>query len=201
MRNSAPPASFETELSRLAVRWTALGACLFLLAATLGCGGGGGDDDQSPTGPGSPTAVLGGTWEGTSTTISAQGTCLADNYRGASVSARWRFTQTGASATGQLTLNHVVTCQFRASISGSTVSIFAVPTSNSCTVYTAVCQSSPNRQLRVEMRTDVPALSGRVVGSNLTLTGPTRARVYEVQTGREIGEHVVNVVHELRKTS
>jgi len=91
---------------------------LLLLVVAAGCvGGGGGSRPTEP--PPAANASIQGTWTGTATSLSASGTCLADNFQPLTVSVRWLVQQTGTSFTASETLNNAITCPFAGTVSGN----------------------------------------------------------------------------------
>lgn len=172
----------------------------FSLAAitALACGGGGGN--PSPTEPSVPPASIQGTWLGTATSVSASGTCLADNFRSLTVPVRWVIQQNGASFTGQQTLNNIITCPFRGTVGGASATFFLdTGGATVCTVQTIVCSSAPRRALRMELRTDRSIQVATVVGNRMSASGSSVWRVTDAQTGQLIGDYEVRGTQELQK--
>ena len=177
-------------------RCTAL-AVLAIGAAACGGGGGGGG---GPTEPSPPIAIQ-GTWGGTATSQTGTGTCLAETFQGLTVPARWAITQTGAAFTGQQTLNNVITCPFRGTVSGSTVTFFPDTTGPAfCTVQNATCGTGANRRtVRMELRLDRAIQTGTVVGNRMSTTSTAVFRVFDSRTGQSLGEYEVRGVQELER--
>lgn len=177
--------------------------CLLLVVSLSGlsfwsCGGGGG---SSPTEPPPPPVSIQGTWVGTATSLSASGTCLADDFRPLTVPARWVIEQNAGSFTGRQTLNNVITCPFRGTVQGASVSFFPEASNppSFCTVQTVSCSSNRNRRLRMELRTDREALSGTVSANRMAMTGTAVWRITDQQTGAFVGDYEVRASQELQK--
>jgi hypothetical protein len=176
-----------------------LGFCM-LLQFFISCGGNGGGGGSSPTEPPNPSASIQGTWIGTATSVSASGTCLARDFRPLTVPAKWVIQQSGATFTGQQTLNNVITCPFRGTLSGSSVSFFPeAGGSTFCSMQTIVCSSEPGRVLRMELRTDRSVQVGAVAGDRISASGSSTWRITVAQTGQIVGDYEVRGTQELRK--
>jgi hypothetical protein len=182
---------------RLVYKILAFAALLPLLSACSGSDG----SSNGPTGPGTSNASLEGTWVGTSTSESATGTCLANNFSPITVPARWVFRQTGSSFTADLTLNGLVTCPFRGSVSGNSVTVFPATSGGApfCLVLTASCSGSPPRQVRGQLRTDLTILTATVSGNRMTGSGTSVFTIVDVQTGQSLGEYQVRSSQTLAK--
>ncbi len=170
-------------------------SCLGLLS----CGGGGGGG-SSPTEPSNTPASIQGTWVGTATSVSAMGTCLADNFRPLTVPARWVIQQTGSVFTGQQTLNNIVTCPFRGTINGSSVTF--LPDAGGpafCTVQTTACPSAPRRTLRMELRIDSAIQTASVSGTRMSASGTAVWRITDAQSGQSIGDYEVRGTQDLQR--
>lgn len=168
--------------------------CVLVLLSLSGLAGWGcGDSGTSPTEPSNPPVSIQGIWVGTATSLSAFGTCLAEDFRPLTVSARWAIEQNGATFTGRQTLNNVITCPFRGSVNGSAVSF--TPESSTppsfCTVQTVTCSSAPRRALRMELQTDRAILTGTVSGNQMLTSGTAVWRITDVETGVLVGNYEV----------
>jgi hypothetical protein len=173
---------------------------LVLAVLSSGCGGSGGGGPRSPTDPGSGVASIQGTWLGTATSLSASGTCLADSFQPLTVPARWVIQQQGATFTASQTLNNAITCPFRGSVSGSTVTFFSENGGPAaCTLQTVACRSAPQRQLRMELTTSEVLLVGTVSGDRMTTSGASTWRVTDARTGQLVGNFVVRGAQELAR--
>lgn len=173
-----------------------LGLCLMILI----CCGGGGGGGSSPTEPSAPLASVQGTWVGNATSVSASGTCLADNFGSATVPARWVIQQNGTAFTGRQTLNNIVTCNFRGTVNGATATFFPeTGGSPFCTVQTTACRSAPRRTLRMELRIDRAILVATVAGDRMSASGTAVWRVTDTQTGQFIGDYEVRATQELQR--
>ena len=165
----------------------------------VSCGGGGGSD-STPTTPSDPVASIQGTWVGTATSQSASGTCLANGFRPLTVPAKWVFQQTGSTFTGQQTLNNVVTCPSRGTISGSTVTFFVDPSGPaSCRTQTIVCSSAPQKPLRMDLYTDRVMQVGTLTGTRMSALGSSVWKVTDIQTGQVLGDFEVRGTQDLQK--
>lgn len=151
--------------------------------------------DEPPTG-----GNLQGTWVGTATSLSASGTCLAENFHPLTVSARWAIQQNGSSFTGQLTLNNAITCPFKGTVQGSSATFFAdVGGASFCTVQARPCPGAPERPLRLELRLNLPVQVGTINGNRMTATGTSTWRVTDLQTGQVLGDFKVTGRQDLQK--
>jgi hypothetical protein len=171
-----------------------------LLPCFISCGGSSGGGGSSPTEPSNPSASIQGTWTGTATSVSASGTCLARDFRPLTVPAKWVIQQSGATFTGQQTLNNVITCPFRGTVSGSSVSF--VPEAGGsafCTVQTIICSNDPGRILRMELRADRAVQAGTVAGDRISASGSSTWRITVAQTGQVVGDYEVRGTQELRR--
>lgn len=186
---------YETPRTYLRVAATNL-----LLASLISCGGGGGGDGSTPTAPSNPAASIQGTWIGTASSVSASGTCLANDFRPLTVPARWVIQQNGPTFTGQQTLNNVITCSFRGSVTGATVTFLPEAGGSAfCTAQTIVCSSMPRRTLRMELRTDRVIQVATVTGNRMSASGSSTWRITDAQTGQLIGDYEVRGTQELQK--
>lgn len=165
-------------------------AVLSWIAVSSSCGGDGGG--SSPTEPGPPVSIQ-GTWVGTATSLSASGTCLATDFQGITVPARWVIQQSGASFTGTQTLNNIITCPFRGTINGSTVTFFADPAGPSfCAGGNRTCRSgSTVRRVRTELRMDRAIQTATVTGNRMSASGTSVARVFDAVTNESLGDFEV----------
>jgi len=172
-------------------------ALSLFLAAGLSCSGGG----SGPSEPPAPSVSIQGIWTGTATSVSASGTCLADNFHPATVPVRWEITQSGADFIGTQTLNNAITCPFFGTVSGSTVLFFPLASSSTpaCTVQSVVCPSNPGRVLKIELHTDRTLQTATVTGNRMSASGSAVWRVTDVQTGQLIGEYTVQGTQSLQK--
>jgi hypothetical protein len=181
-------------------RRTLLVLATFLVLATgiLSCSGGGG---STPSEPSNPTVSIQGVWVGTATSLSASGTCLADNFHPVTVPARWEIAQSGAVFTAFQTLNNAVTCPFTGTVSGSTVTFLAQPsgTTPACTVQSVVCPNNPGRVLTIELQLTQSLLTATVSGNKMSPTGTAVWRVTDSQTGQLVGEYRVQGTQSLQK--
>lgn len=183
------------EWGGLCRRLLELGCLVIWIAGCSGDGGGG----SSPTEPSAPVSIQ-GTWVGTASSLSASGTCLADNFGPLTVPARLVFQQTGSTFTGTQTLNNVVTCPIQGSVRGSSVTLS--PTTGGapfCTVQSIACSSAPQRPLRMELRLDRSNLTGTVNGDRLTASGTSVWHVTDAGTGQSLGDYEVRSSQDLRK--
>jgi hypothetical protein len=173
---------------------------LVLAVLSSGCGGSGGGGPRSPTDPGGGVASIQGRWLGTATSLSASGTCLADNFQPLTVPARWVIQQQGTTFTANQTLNNGITCPFRGTVTGSTVTFFPETGGPaSCTVQTLACRSAPQRLLRMELSTSEAFLVGTVSGDRMTTSGTSTWRVTDARTGQFVGNFVVRGAQELAR--
>lgn len=175
-------------------------AASLLLTVLISCGGGGGGDGSTPTTPPNPAASIQGTWGGTATSVSASGTCLANDFRPLTVPARWVIQQNGSTFTGQQTLNNVITCPFRGTVNSTTATFFPEAGGSSfCSVQTIVCSTMPRRTLRMELRTDQAIQMATVTGNRMSASGSSVWRITDAQTGQVIGDYEVRGTQELQK--
>lgn len=185
----------QRKLARILAR-TVVSITLTILAA---CGGGGGGG-SSPTDPGSFANIDGG-WIGTATSESASGTCLAENFQGVTVALRWQIQQAGGSFTGTQTLNNIISCPFRGTVRGNTVTFF--PDSGGpdiCLRNTLTCGSgSTRRTVRIEVRTETAAQTGTVTGDRISTSSAASWRVFDARTGESLGDYTVRGRQELRR--
>ncbi|HEY2292036.1 MAG TPA: hypothetical protein VGM86_15155 [Thermoanaerobaculia bacterium] len=181
-------------------RRTLLLLATFLVLATgiLSCGGGGGG---TPSEPSNPPVSIQGVWVGTATSLSASGTCLADNFHPLTVPARWEITQSGSSFAALQTLNNAVTCPFSGTVNGSMVTFLAQPSSTTpaCTVQSVVCPDNPGRVLNMELQLTQSLQTATVSGNKMSPTGTAVWRVTDAQTGQLIGEYRVQETQSLQK--
>jgi len=169
--------------------WTDLKIILVAIAIPLlfSCGGG-----SSPTSPsGTPPVDIAGVWAGTATTTSAQGTCVAATtspYLPNSVPAKWTFQQTGGSVTGAQTLNNTITCDFKGTVSGTSVDlspdIAGSPTS--CSAEDTLCTSQGFEPVHMELQHI--SIQGTVSGNHMSLKGDSVWKVYDQGSGKYLGE-------------
>lgn len=173
-------------------------AAFSALVTLPGCGGSGGG--LSPTDPG-PPAMVQGIWVGTATSLSATGTCLAERFQGLTVPARWVIQQAGETFTGNQTLNNLVTCQFRGTVSGATVTFFPSTAGASfCTVQTGTCGTGSSRySVRMELRTDRVIQTAIVNGNTMTATGTSVWRILDAGTGASLGDYEVRGTQTLQR--
>jgi len=172
----------------------------FLILATgiLSCSGSVGG---TPSEPSNPTVSLQGVWVGTATSLSASGTCLADNFHSLTVPARWEISQSGSDFVGLQTLNNAVTCPFSGAVNGSMATFLALPSSTTpaCTVQSVVCPNNPGRVLTMEFQISQSLQTATVSGNKMSSSGTAVWRVTDVQTGQLIGEYRVQGTQSLQK--
>ena len=165
-------------------------ALCFFPFASLACSSSD-SSNSGPTGPSVPTASLQGTWEGTATSESVSGTCLAANFTPLTVSVRWVFQQSGNSFTGQQTLNSLLTCPFRGTVSGNTATFF-VPQSGGpgfCRTQVIPCPNDPFTQVRIELPPEDPAMTATISGNTMTGVSVARWRATNANTGQPLGTY------------
>jgi len=171
---------------------------LVLATGILSCSGGGGG---TPSEPSNPTVSIQGLWVGTATSLSASGTCLADNFHPLTVPVRWEIAQSGSVFSAQQTLNNAVVCPFSGTVSGATVTFLAQPSSTTpaCTVQSVVCPDNPGRVLNMELQLTQSLQTATVSGNKMSPTGTAVWRVTDAQTGQLIGEYRVQGTQSLQK--
>lgn len=177
-----------------------LAASLVLITGILSCGGSG-SGGGTPSEPSNPTVSIQGLWLGTATSLSASGTCLADNFHPSTVPVRWEIAQSGSVFTAQQTLNGAVVCPFSGTVSGSTVTFLAQPsdTTQACTVQSVVCPDNPSRVLTMELQLAQSLQTATVSGNKMSPSGTAVWRVTDAQTGQLIGEYRVQETQSLQK--
>jgi hypothetical protein len=171
---------------------------LVLATAILSCSGGGGG---TPSEPSNPTVSIQGVWVGTATSLSASGTCLADNFHPLTVPVRWEIAQSGSIFTALQTLNNAVTCPFNGTVNGATVTFLALPSSSTpaCTVQSVVCPDNPGRVLTIELQLNQSLQTATVSGNKMSPSGTAVWRVTDAQTGQLIGVYRVQETQSLQK--
>jgi hypothetical protein len=148
-------------------------------------------------------ASIQGTWTGTATSLSASGTCLADNFQPLTVPVRWIFQQTGGSFTAMETLNNAITCPFTGTVSGNTVT-FAPGLARSpagCGDQDLPCISTRGgiQLVHAALQASRSIETGTVNGSQMKLAGTSIWKVTDVQTGAALGEFQVTGSQDLQK--
>jgi hypothetical protein len=181
------------------VRRLPLLALALLSLAPLACSSGSGGD-SGPTAP-TPTAMIQGTWAGTGSSVSASGTCLANDFHPIPVAVRWQFVQNGTTFTGTETVNNAQVCTYHGTISGNTVT-FLVDANNVasyCTTQTTFCSPTPGRLLRLDLQTAMPVLTTTVAGTQMSGSGTTTWNVTDLTSNSSLGTYAVNGTQSLTK--
>ena len=172
---------------------------LFLTLTLLtGCyaDGGGGPTEPGPPGPG---ANINGFWSGVATSLSADGTCLADDFLPVTVTVDWSIRQTGSSFTATEVLNGAQVCAFTGTVRGDRVD-FRPDLARSqgvCGVQNLAC--SGLRPVRIELSTTRSNMIGEVDGGRMTITSTMVWQAFDRQTGNSLGDYEVEGRQELTR--
>lgn len=166
---------------------------LILAASCYGDGGGGSPTEPTPR----PNANIDGFWTGVASSLSARGTCLAQDFLPVTLTVDWTIRQTGSSFTATEILNNAQVCAFTGTVRGNSVE-FRPDLSRSqsvCGVQNLAC--SGLRPVRIELSTSRSTLTGVVNGNRMTLTSNMVWQAVESNTGNSLGDYEVSGRQEL----
>lgn len=161
---------------------------ILILAGCYGDDGGG----RGPTEPPRPNANINGFWSGTASSLTARGTCLADDFRPVTVAVDWTIRQTGDSFTATEVLNNAQVCAFTGTVRGDRVT-FRPDLSRSqgaCGLQNLAC--SGLRPVQIELSTSRTEMIGIVDGNHMTITSTAVWRAFDRQTGNSLGDYEVS---------
>lgn len=168
---------------------------LLLLVILAACSDGGG----SPTEPSPPqsNANVNGFWSGVSSSTSAEGTCLADDFEPFVVNVDWSIRQTGSTFTATEVLNNAQVCAFTGTVRGNTVDFrFDLPGSQGiCGAQNLAC--SGLRPVRIQLSTSRSTMTGQVSGNRMTIDSNLVWDAFDGQTGNRLGDYEVRGRQEL----
>lgn len=173
-----------------------LTSTLILLTGCYDDGGGGGG---GPTEPPRPGVNINGFWSGIATTLSADGTCLANDFLPVTVTVDWTIRQTGSSFTATEVLNGVQVCAFTGTVRGDRVE-FRPDLARSqgiCGVQNLAC--SGLRPVRIELSTSRTRMTGVVEGSRMSITSTMVWQAIDRNTGNSLGDYEVTGRQELTR--
>lgn len=162
---------------------------LFFLALLIGCDGSGGGGPTEPR-PG-PDVNINGFWSGTASSLSAQGTCLADEFLPVTVPVDWSIRQTGSTFTATEVLNGAQVCAFTGTVRGDRVD-FRPDLGRSqgvCGLQNLACPGL--RPVQIELSTSRSDMIGDVDGNRMTITSTMVWRAFDRETGNFLGEYEV----------
>lgn len=170
-------------------------AALLILASCGGGGGYGGPTEPPPV----PNANVQGTWSGTASTVSAQGTCLAEGFLPVTVPVIWTMRQNGSAVVAVEELNFAQTCTFTGTVRGNSVAFVleARSSEGACSVQNLACAGP--RAVRIELLPGSSTFTGTVDGNRMRIDSVSVWRVTETSTDNNLGEYRVTGRQDLQR--
>jgi hypothetical protein len=177
-----------------------LGSLLALSLAACDSRGGGNGPTAPPPPPQPPVSVA-GVWSGLATSVSAEGTCLADSFQPGAVDALWVFRQSGRNVTASQTLNHTFTCFYAGTVTGSTLSLLLdlADSPALCSLQSNACTRPSFRAVRMELLPGRSPVTGTVQGGRMFLDGTSVWRVFDTRNEQSLGELTVRQTQDLQR--